>query len=493
MMETSGSRHLSLKLLVLAIVAVTVPAQAQLFTVLHPFTGTPDGAGPAQSTLLDVNGVIYGTTDSGGADGFGTVFKLNSHGEEVVLYSFTGGADGANPDASLVRDSKGNLYGTAQSGGDLNCAILGLTGCGVVYKLDTSGKQTVLYTFKGGTDGAGPQGLIIDNAGNLYGPTFQGGDLSCGIKGGCGVVYKIDSGGTETSLFSFEFGTTGTIPNGFLTRDMAGNLYGVTIDGGDLAGCSGIGCGVVFKLDTSGNESVLYTFTGGADGAGPNGALLLDSKGNLYGTAFAGGDLSCSNQSSVGCGVVFELTTAGTERVLHTFKGMDGANPSLGLLRDAKGNFFSTTVYGGTFNMGTVFEITATGGERVLHSFSGLKDGGLPESGLFRDAKANLYSNTVLGGDPTCSCGTVFRLVSPPHITTFSPASGAVGTPVAIDGVSLSQTTRVTFGGVKVTTLTLNSDLQITATVPTGALTGKISITTPGGTAMSTSSFTVIP
>ena len=493
MARMSTRRCLTLTLLGL-ILAITVPAYAQNFTVLHAFTGTPDGAEPYQSDLLDVNGTLFGTTGGGGTYGYGTIFKLNSKGQEKVLYSFTGGTDGFDPSSGLVRDGSGNLYGTTFFGGDISCSIFGSVGCGVVYKLSATGTFSVLYSFTAGADGAWPQGVVLDSVGNLYGPAFYGGlSPQC-----CGVIFKLDTGGNETPLYTFNDGADGGVPNGFLTIDSAGNLYGAATLGGDLSACSGAGCGVLFKVDSAGHETVRYTFTGGADGAGPNGALLLDARGNLFGTAFLGGDLNCViSQGSPGCGVVFEVTPTGVEKVLHTFTGADGAGPSYGLLRDAAGNFFDTTIYGGTANVGTVFEVNSKG-EKVLYSFHGTTDGAYPQSGLVRDAKGNLFSNTVFGGDQSCTvattpgCGTVFKLVAPPQIIGFSPTSGPVGTAVTISGVSLSQTTKVRFNGVAAS-FTVNSDTRLTATVPTGATTGKIGVSSPGGTTASATSFTVTP
>jgi uncharacterized repeat protein (TIGR03803 family) len=405
-------------ILLLAIPGGLPTAQAQTFKTLYRFTGTPDGSGPFQTNFLDINGTLYGTTYGGGTFGYGTVFKLSLQGQETVLYSFTGGTDGSGPNAGLVRDSAGNFYGTTQNGGDLSCVLTGFPiGCGVVYKLDTTGTQSVLYSFTGGTDGTLPQGLVIDSAGNLYGETFYGGSQTCFGGFGCGVVFKVDPSGNETALYSFEDGADGAVPYGFVTRDSAGNLYGSTTLGGDFSSCSGAGCGVVFKVDASGNETVLYTFTGGADGAVATGGLLIDAKGNVYGTTSGGGDLTCVGNpfnTDAGCGVVFELTTSGTESVLYTFTGVDGATPTLGLLRDSKGNFYGTTGYGGALNLGTVFELTPQGVETVLHSFTGLADGKLPNSGLVMDSKGTLYSNASQGGDLSCSppngCGTVFKL-----------------------------------------------------------------------------------
>jgi uncharacterized repeat protein (TIGR03803 family) len=421
--HVSGKRGLSkaicLTVLCCAVTAFATAelATAQSYRVLYTFAGTPDGASPIQSDLIDVNGTFFGTTNAGGDYGFGTIFQLNGLGEETVLYSFTGGTDGAFPDAGLVRDSAGNMYGTTEHGGNLSCAIGNSIGCGVVYKISSTAQFSVLYAFTDKTDGAWPQGLIMDSVGNLYGTTAFGGDLTCTIElpYGCGVVYRLDSNGNLTSLYSFSDGPGGTLPDGFLTLDASGNLYGATSSGGILTYCPDIGCGVLYKLDTSGNETVLYSFTNRTDGGNPLGHLQLDSEGNVYGTTYQGGDLSCSGlRFTLGCGVVFEVTPSGKEKILHTFTGADGANPGFGLLRNSSGNFYGTTVYGGVENMGTVFEVGAKGGERVVYSFTGAADGGLPQSGITLDAKGNLYSSTSSGGDLACNppagCGTLFRM-----------------------------------------------------------------------------------
>lgn len=386
-----------------AFAAVAAPAHAQAFSVLHTFTGTPDGAQPFQSSPLILNGALYGTTLYGGLYDNGTIFKLDRTGKETVLYNFTGGTDGGVPDGTLITDNKGNLYGTTNNGGDPSCG-----GCGVVYRLSKNGLK-VLYSFTDGADGAFPQGVVMDSAGNLYGGTYIGGDPSCG----CGVVYKIDTGGNQTVLHTFTGGTDGGSPNGFVSLDSAGNLYGAALIGGNLADCSGTGCGLVFKIDSSGNETELYDFTGGADGALPNASFLMDARGNLYGTAIAGGDLTCSFGGNAGCGVVFNVTPAGKERVLYTFHGADGATPNYGLIKDAKGNGYSTTTYGGVDGVGTVFELTRKGVEKV-YSFTGGADGGLPYSGLAMDGRGNIYSNTFQGGDLSCNppngCGTLFKI-----------------------------------------------------------------------------------
>jgi uncharacterized repeat protein (TIGR03803 family) len=360
--------------------------------------------------MLYVKGALYGTTIAGGLYDSGTLFKLDGTGRETVLYNFTGGGDGGVPDTNLLLDTKGNVYGTTNNGGDLSCILALGTGCGVVFKFNAKG-LSVLYRFTGRADGAFPQGLAIDSTGNLYGGTYKGGNSSCN----CGVVYKTGSNGNRSLLYTFRGGEDGGSPNGFVTTDSAGNVYGAALIGGNLADCSGSGCGVVFKVDPNGHETPLYAFKGGADGALPNAGFLMDAKGNLYSTAIAGGDLSCSYAGFAGCGVVYEVSQAGKERVLYTFHGADGAIPNYGLIRDLNGNGYSTTSYGGAFGNGTVFELTATGGEKVLYSFTGGSDGGVPYSGVTLDANGNLYSNTFQGGDLSCNppsgCGTVFRIV----------------------------------------------------------------------------------
>ena len=209
--------------------------------------------------------MLYGTTSNGGTANAGVVYRVQSAGHETVLYSFMGGSDGANPYAGVICGSAGNLYGTTYGGGP--------TGAGVVYRVNGSGYESVLYGFTGGVDGGNPVGgLILDSAGNLYGTTSGGGSA------GAGVVFKLDATGHETVLYSFTGGADGGYPCAGVTLDSAGDLYGITTGGGST------GAGVVFKLDAGGQETVLYSFTGGSDGGYPFlGGLILDSAGNLYG------------------------------------------------------------------------------------------------------------------------------------------------------------------------------------------------------------------
>jgi uncharacterized repeat protein (TIGR03803 family) len=277
-------------------------------TVLYKFTGQPDGNIPASLLVRDSEGNLYGTTGSGGANDLGSIFKVAKTGEETVLYSFTGSSDGCNPEAGVIRDAAGNLYGVAFQGGIGFCN----SGYGVVYKLDTAGTLTVLHSF-GGADGAYPVSvLLFDKAGNLYGTTEEGGNSSCGGTG-CGVVFELSpqSDGTWTEAVLYAFcsvsGCTDGEEPGFgpLVRDAAGNIYGTTYFGGDSRNCNGGTCGVAFKLDPTGGETVLHSFTGGADGAGPFAGLIRDAAGNLYGTAQTSGDNACNPPS--GCGTVFKI------------------------------------------------------------------------------------------------------------------------------------------------------------------------------------------
>ena len=306
-------------------------------TVLYTFAFlTASGYGqPTGNVIRDSAGNFYGTTFIGQADvgyGYGVVYKVNPSGHATVLHNFTGGGDGANPYGGVILDAKGNIYGTASAGG--------ASGNGAVFKIDTSGQETVLYSFTGGTDGGSPLGSIIaDSAGNFYGTTNGGG------AAGAGVVFKVDGSGTETVLYSFTGGADGAFPLAGLIRDPAGNFYGTTSGGGAS------GAGVVFKIDTSGNETVLYSFTGGADGGVPLWVVLArNSAGDLYGTTSSGGT---ANE-----GVVFKIDKSGSESVLHSFTGgADGGSPYTGVILGPEEQLYGATAFGGQANVGVVFEI----------------------------------------------------------------------------------------------------------------------------------------
>jgi uncharacterized repeat protein (TIGR03803 family) len=252
-------------------------------TILYRFKGAPDGASPKAGLVLDEKGNMYGTTYSGGAHGLGTVFEISAKGKEKVLYSFTGRPDGDAPQSNLAFDKKGSLYGTTISGG--------AHGYGVVFKVSRSGKEKVLYSFAGTPDGAAPEaGVVLDGTGNLYGTTTYGGPSQPSkCQQGCGVVFKVTPAGKESVLYGFEAGTDGSSPTAGLLLDKAGNLYGTTIQGGGSVHCGG-GCGTVFELTSAGQETVLYSFgASNNDGAFPQAGLIVDSAGNFYGTTNGAG------------------------------------------------------------------------------------------------------------------------------------------------------------------------------------------------------------
>jgi uncharacterized repeat protein (TIGR03803 family) len=277
-------------------------------TVLHKFSGTPDGEMPEALLVEDEAGNLYGTAYMGGTEDDGVVFEIDTTGHERVLYSFCSQAncaDGSGPGPGVIRDAAGNLYGVTGAGG--------ANGTGAVFELDAQGVETVLYSFTDGADGGGPASVLrADAAGNLYGTTAGGGSYQGECAGqGCGVVFELSphSGGnwTETTLYRFN-GTDGQRPeSGPIVRDSAGTLFGTTYFGGNSSGCNGT-CGVVFRLDKSGTEFVLYDFTGGTDGAVPWAGMILGKAGNLYGTTELGGDSKCPLTSGQGCGVIFMLT-----------------------------------------------------------------------------------------------------------------------------------------------------------------------------------------
>jgi uncharacterized repeat protein (TIGR03803 family) len=406
----------------LASFVLRVPAQAQTFKVLHTFHGK-DGSFPTGTLVRDSAGNIYSTTSgggTGGCDGYGcgTVFKMNNAGKEIWLYSFKG-ASQIDPTAGLLRDASGNLYGTTESGGKITKTCGGVQGggCGTVFKVDKNGKRTVLYKFEGfPRDGYFPAALLVeDGSGSLYGVTNEGGTSNFG------TVFEVEASGRETILHNFSGppsgGGDGASPSGGVIRDAAGNLYGVTGGGGAY------GAGTVFELDTTGKETLLYSFTGGSDGGGPDSVLLLDSQGNLYGaTADGGNSAVCGG----GCGTVFELSPGNgwTETALYSFCSLegcaDGEKPVGGpLVRDPAGNIYGTTIFGGAYRncngdaCGVVFKLDTAGKETVLHSFTGGADGAFPVAGLSIDSSGNLYGTAWQGG-ATCftsyTCGVVFKI-----------------------------------------------------------------------------------
>ncbi|MGD0190966.1 MAG: choice-of-anchor tandem repeat GloVer-containing protein [Rhizomicrobium sp.] len=372
-------------------------------SVLYSFCSQPncsDGSNPVAGLIADSSGNLYGTASQGGStacgNGCGVVFKITPGGTETVLHAFTGG-DGQYADSSLIMDSSGNLYGTtATGGGQGNCNM----GCGVAFKIAPNGTETVLHAFTGGNDGGYPGGaLIADAQGNLYGLATAGGSNCTGF--GCGVLFKITPGGTESVLYSFcaqPACADGANPVGGLTADTHGNFFGVT------GGGSTYGDGVVFEYAANGTETALYAFTDGTDGGIIQSGVIADKAGNLYGTATSDG--------AYGAGNVYKVAPSGTETVLYSFCAQpncaDGANSDASVIFDGKGNLYGTTDSGGASDAGAVFELAPNGKETVLHSFSYSNgDGASPEANLLK-IKGELYGTTSSGG--ANSGGTVFKL-----------------------------------------------------------------------------------
>lgn len=437
MLRSVASVRCILCLLGLILMGLPIAASSQTETVLYSFASTPtDGFQPAGGLVVDSSGNLFGTTFSGSETlcdlgevfGCGIVYELvkSSNGyTEKVLYSFGSSSptsDGASPQAGLIMDALGNLYGTTTYGGSSQCFIdVGVDGCGTVFELVKSSSgytENLLYTFTG-TDGAYPfAGLTMDSSGNLYGTTYSGG--ACGL----GTVFELaKSSGAYTERVLHSFGCTSTDgrdPYAGLIMDAAGNLYGTTESAG------GSGYGMVFELVNSNGdytEEVLYNFTG-TDGQMPTGNLLFDSTGNLYGTTQGGGEY--------GYGTVFELANSlgsYTENVLYSFMGPsydDGQTPVPGVVMDASGNLYGTTRLGGTNcapqGCGTVFELVSSSGtyaEKILHRFGAAGDGEVPTAPLAMDSAGNLYGTTDSGGGTVCFCGAVF-MVNP---TATAPAA----------------------------------------------------------------------
>jgi uncharacterized repeat protein (TIGR03803 family) len=395
--------------LVIALVPValmTRPVEAQTYNVLYNFTGGADGGIATAGLIRDAAGNLYGVTEGGGNlncvinfTGCGVVFKLSKTGRESVLYTFQGGTDGADPQAGLIRDAQGNLYGTTARGGNPNCAWGPPAGCGTIFKLDPTGKETVLYRFKGGDDGAAPAGtLLLDAVGNLWGTTqFEGFAGSQCFGPGCGTLFRLDPIGKLTSYLFQGAPTDGSWPLAGLTADSKGNLYGTTLFGGAYDS------GTVFKVDRSGKIKTLHTFdilTG--DGANPTGLLM--SAGKLYGPTTAGGAYQG--------GAVYELNPAG-ESVLYSFTALNDSStqdPQGVLALDSTGNLYGTTAFSWpNQGYGTVYERQTSGNLITLHTFNGFNtDGANPMSGVIRDSAGNLYGTTQTGG--TTGAGTIFRI-----------------------------------------------------------------------------------
>jgi uncharacterized repeat protein (TIGR03803 family) len=365
------------------LVAAGTVAPAQTLNVVHNFTGGSDGGNPVNGFTSGVDGRLFGTASSGGTSGYGVVFKVTAEGAETVLHNFAGGSDGATPNGSVLEGKGGALFGTTTAGG--------ASGSGTVFKLNRT-KEIVLYSFAGGTDGADPQsGLVADAAGNLYGTTSQGGTAGNGTVFELVAPAKKSGQWTERVLYSFGTGTDGATPIGGVHLDSAGNLYGTT----SLGGANGYGA--VFQLTpgSTWTENILYSFQNAADGAYPYAGLVSDPAGNLYGAATDGG--------TNGGGTIFELTSSNGRwsfNVLYSVPGWGISGTFRDLVLDAAGNLYGATHCDGTNSAGTIYELSPSGGSwtyTLLYTFTGGSDGLYSISNLVLK-HGELFGTTIDGG-----------------------------------------------------------------------------------------------
>jgi uncharacterized repeat protein (TIGR03803 family) len=345
------------------------------------------------------------------------------------LYSFTGLADGAGLSGPLLQASNGAYFGTAQIGGT--------NGFGTVFTTDSAGHVTPVHQFSN-ADGANPIGAMIQASDlNLYGTTAYGGTSNHG------VVFRMNLAGSFSTLYSFSGSNDGSEPTGGVIQAADGSFYGTTYAGGTS------NAGTVFRIGSTGTLTTIYTFSGGADGKGPEGSLVDGGDGFIYGTTEVGGNLTCQVWPIAGCGTVFKIDSSGHLTTLHSFSGgADGANPAEGLIVARDGYLYGTTLFGGDSSCqvssytgcGTIFKISAAGSLQTLHAFSGAADGGVPFSSLLQASDGDFYGTTTAGGNQSClviaageqfstyiGCGTVFKMDTAGHVSALYSFNGTPG------------------------------------------------------------------
>jgi uncharacterized repeat protein (TIGR03803 family) len=438
-------------------------ASAQTYTILHQFgtmTGS-DGSEPYFVHLIQASdGDFYGTTEYGGTNTVGTVFKITPTGSLTVLYEFKTNAvnDGEFPEAGVVQGSDGNFYGTAYAGGS--------NFDGTVFKMTPAGVVTNLHTFTGRPDGSTPFSQLIQGAdGFFYGTTSAGGAR------GYGSVFKIDTTGDLTIVYSFTNGLDGSDPYAGVFQGSDGNFYGTTEYGGST-NCFGEGCGVVYKVTSAGTLTSLHQFGSTTeDGENPIGGIVEGYDGNYYGATFDGG--------TNGQGTVYRITSAGVLTNLYQFGALayDGLNPRASLVQKSDGYLYGTTFEGGTNgNAGTLYKIGLTGGLTYVHDFDGV-----PGDGVFLDASptegydGNLYGTTEMGG--TNEEGVVYKVSFPmsqnPNQPNITDTGGPDNGPNSTNNVSFDMRT-VAGETYQLQFATALSPSTIWSNVPGGAITNAI-------------------
>jgi len=461
-----------------AICAILLPSSsAQVFTTLVNFNGH-DGSNPYYMSLAQgVDGNLYGTAENGGAYSDGILFRATLQGA-IRIYSFgNGNANGGMPYAGLVLGNDGNFYGTTTNGGN---------GFGTVFKVNPQGTLTTIHLFCAQPpyceDGGQPWAALIQGAdGSFYGTAVE-----YGVNHG-GTVFKINPAGTVTPLYSFcamPNCIDGESPAAPLIQATDGNFYGTTSMGGNPI-CGPNGCGTVFRITPGGKLTTLHSFSS-TDGYYPVAGLIQASDGNLYGATSSGG--------GGGNGTIFKITQTGGFETLYSFCAQpnctDGSGPYATLIQATDGNLYGTTSGGGVNGDGTVFSIGLNGALTTLHSFD--ETVAIPYGGVVQHTDGTFYGTTFEGGQGCCN-GILFSLSTGlgPFVT-FVHNSGKVGQTGSILGQGFIGTTSVSLNGTPAN-FTVISDSYIQATVPPGATTGYVTVTTPSGTLTSNVPFRVIP
>ena len=448
-------------------------ASAQVLTTLANFDGSQNGGLPVGILVQGHDGNFYGVTWIGATGAYGgEVFKVTPAGTLTVVALFTPRITSAY--SGLVLGIDGNFYGQTDRGGGAGGCF---DKCGTVFRVTGSGQLTLLKSLNGRTGKFPLSPLALAPDGSFYGPTEAGGS-------GCGTVFNITNSGQGTVVISFNH-ANGCV-GGSLVAGTNGNMYGVTKNGGiESANCTGgrPGCGTIFMLTQQGQATTLYKFDG-SSGWSPSAALVQGGDGDFYGVTEA---------ANMGNGTIFRMTPSGALTFLHLFDGSDGSIPS-GLTQGTDGNFYGTTLIGGTgsctYGCGTIFRMTPQGQLTTLINFDGV-GGGYHPSGLVQDTDGGFYGLTYYGG--LNDYGTIYRLdvgLGPFVIT--SPRFGVIGSQVNILGTNLIGTTAVSFNGTPAT-FTVVSATLITATVPSGATSGQVTVTTPSSVLKSNTNFVVLP
>jgi uncharacterized repeat protein (TIGR03803 family) len=462
-----------------------------VFTSLFAFDMT-NGAYPGSMSLVQgTDGNFYGVTDEGGTSAFctysngcGTFFQITSEGVLTTLYSFcelSGCADGEFPSAGVVQGADGNFYGVAARGG-------GSTDNGTVFKITPAGVLTTLHAFLG-TDGADPLGRLIWFGGNLYGTTYGQGSTQTFS----GTVFKVTPSGVLTTLYAFcsqPACADGSFPDAGLVQASDGNFYGTTSQGGVAGPCpqSGYtGCGTIFRITPGGTLTTVHSFAGDPSDGGFPGNLIQGTDLNLYGTTFYGGDGGGDG------GTAFKTTLDGSFTLIHNFcskelfgKCLDGSIPT-SIIQATNGDLYGTAE-GGTNGNGLIYQLTTKGKLIVEHDFD-QTDGANPYAGVVQGTDGSFYGSTQNGGPE--EIGSIYKLNTglAPFIETQT-ISGKVGSPVTILGTNLTGATSVAFNGTAAT-FTVVSGSLIKATVPAGATSGLVIVTTTTATLKSNTKFKV--